>query len=114
MLRAPLHHSTLTYLCIAIVAVASGAGIGWGTGAWKQHSVAPTTPEVVAGDGIRAPRAMMWVPGGEFMMGSDSRLAKPNERPAHKVRIHGFWMDRTAVTNAQLAAFVAATRLHDS
>jgi formylglycine-generating enzyme required for sulfatase activity len=52
---------------------------------------------------------MMWVPGGEFMMGSDSRLAKPNERPAHKVRMHGFWMDRTAVTNAQFAAFVAAT-----
>jgi sulfatase modifying factor 1 len=52
---------------------------------------------------------MMWMPGGEFIMGSIDRLARPNERPAHEVRVHGFWMDRTPVTNAQFAAFVAAT-----
>jgi formylglycine-generating enzyme required for sulfatase activity len=52
---------------------------------------------------------MMWIPGGEFLMGSDNRLAKPNEQPAHKVRVHGFWMDRTPVTNGQFTAFVAAT-----
>jgi len=42
-------------------------------------------------------------------MGSDHKLAQQNERPAHKVRIGGFWMDRTHVTNAQFAAFVKAT-----
>ena len=42
-------------------------------------------------------------------MGSDSPSAKPNERPAHQVRVSGFWMDRTPVTNAQYEAFVAAT-----
>jgi formylglycine-generating enzyme required for sulfatase activity len=52
---------------------------------------------------------MMWIPGGEFVMGSDASLAKPNEHPAHRVRVHGFWMDRTAVTNAEFGAFVAAT-----
>jgi formylglycine-generating enzyme required for sulfatase activity len=48
----------------------------------------------------------MW---GEFMMGTSGRFAKPNERPAQNARVHGFWMDRTSVTNAQFAAFFAAT-----
>ena len=30
-------------------------------------------------------------------------------RPIHRVRVDGFWMDRTEVTNAQFAAFVKAT-----
>src|SRR5262245_37289670 len=67
-------------------------------------------PQVVEGDGVRGPKGMVWVPGGEFLMGSDHQLAQRNERPAHKVRVHGFWMDRTHVTNAQFAAFVKATR----
>ena len=108
MLRA-FSHSTLTYITIGLVAMACGAGIGWATSAWKQYALTPAQPHVIESDGIRAPRGMRWIPGGEFMMGSNSRLAKPNERPAHNVRIHGFWMDRTVVTNAQFAAFVAAT-----
>lgn len=55
------------------------------------------------------PQGMVWVPGGEFLMGSNSRLAKSNEQPAHKVRVSGFWIDKTDVTNAQFAAFVKAT-----
>lgn len=51
----------------------------------------------------------MWIPGDEFMMGSESKLAQPNERPAHPVRVHGFWMDRHHVTNAQFQRFVEAT-----
>ena len=66
-------------------------------------------PQIVQGDGVRGPKGMMWVPGGEFLMGSDHKLAQRNERPAHKVRVRGFWMDRTHVTNAQFAAFVKAT-----
>jgi sulfatase modifying factor 1 len=53
--------------------------------------------------------AMVWVPGGTFLMGSNSRLAKHNEKPAHPVRVDGFWMDTTDVTNAQFAVFVKAT-----
>lgn len=55
------------------------------------------------------PPGMVWIPGGEFLMGSNSRLAKRNEQPAHNVRLDGFWMDKTDVTNAQFAAFVKAT-----
>ena len=42
-------------------------------------------------------------------MGSADEYSKANERPPHTVRVRGFWMDRTPVTNAQFAAFVAAT-----
>ena len=52
---------------------------------------------------------MVWIPGGDFMMGSNSRMARANEKPAHKVHVDGFWMDKTDVTNAQFAKFVKAT-----
>jgi formylglycine-generating enzyme required for sulfatase activity len=55
------------------------------------------------------PAGMVWIPGGEFAMGTDDRLAWPDERPAHRVRVDGFWMDATDVTNAQFRAFVEAT-----
>jgi formylglycine-generating enzyme required for sulfatase activity len=52
---------------------------------------------------------MMWVPAGEFLMGSDHKLAQDNERPAHRVKVGGFWMDRYHVTNAEFRKFVEAT-----
>jgi formylglycine-generating enzyme required for sulfatase activity len=56
-----------------------------------------------------APSGMVWVPGGEFLMGSDDPGANSAERPAHRVRLTGFWMDRTELTNADFHRFVAAT-----
>jgi len=64
-----------------------------------------------------APAGMVWVPGGEFSMGSDtdddSLCALPgttrDAAPIHRVYVDGFWMDATEVTNEQFAAFVAAT-----
>ena len=60
---------------------------------------------------VRSPAdaGMVFIPGGEFTMGSVSPLAKNNEKPTHRVRISSFWMDKTDVTNAQFAKFVAAT-----
>ena len=40
-------------------------------------------------------------------MGSDDHY--PEEAPAHPVAVDGFWIDRLPVTNAEFAAFVAAT-----
>src|SRR5262245_17628385 len=57
-------------------------------------TAARKTPVVVEGDGVKGPRGMVWIPGGEFLMGSDHKLAQPNERPAHRVKVAGFWMDR--------------------
>jgi formylglycine-generating enzyme required for sulfatase activity len=63
------------------------------------------TPGPKAGD----PSGMVWIPGGEFTMGTDSAWGRPEEKPAHRVRVGGFWMDRTEVTNAQFREFVQAT-----
>ncbi len=87
-------------------AALAAAGLG---GWWALRPRAPARPAIVMGDGVNGPEGMAWVPGGRFLMGSDHSLAQPNERPAHPVRVHGFWMDVTHVTNDQFAAFVRAT-----
>jgi formylglycine-generating enzyme required for sulfatase activity len=50
---------------------------------------------------------MVYVPAGEFEMGSDNQFYN-NERPPHQVAVDGFWMDQTEVTNAQYQACVEA------
>jgi sulfatase modifying factor 1 len=60
-------------------------------------------------NGPSAPAGMVRIPGGEFTVGNDSDLGRPDEKPAHRVRVDGFWMDATEVTNAQFGAFVEAT-----
>ena len=60
---------------------------------------------------------MVWIPGGEFSMGSEASSESLCEvpgitrdaQPIHRVRVNGFWMDATEVTNTQFAAFVKAT-----
>jgi formylglycine-generating enzyme required for sulfatase activity len=51
---------------------------------------------------------MLWIPGGEFSMGS-SNPKFADARPWHRVRVSGFWISKTPITNSQFAAFVAAT-----
>jgi len=51
----------------------------------------------------KAPSGMRWIPPGEFTMGTDSGQSMANERPAHRVRLDGFWIDETPVTNAEFA-----------
>ena len=50
---------------------------------------------------------MVWVPGGEFSMGSDDFY--PEERPAHRVAVDGFWMDEHPVTAGAFRRFVRAS-----
>ncbi len=61
----------------------------------------PTTPTPANTEG------MSWIPGGTFLMGSDAHY--PEEKPAHKVKVGGFWMDPRTVTNREFEKFVAAT-----
>jgi formylglycine-generating enzyme required for sulfatase activity len=50
---------------------------------------------------------MVFVPGGEFTMGSDTGGA--DERPVHQVDLDDFWIDRKEVTVDAYAACVTAT-----
>lgn len=56
-----------------------------------------------------SPPGMVWIPGGEFTMGSTLEMARPDEKPAHRVRVQGFWIDATEVTNRQFREFVETT-----
>jgi formylglycine-generating enzyme required for sulfatase activity len=69
-----------------------------------------SVPRVVLSDGVDAPRGMALIPGGRFLMGSNHKLSRFNERPVHWVSVSGFWMDVTHVTNDEFAQFVNATR----
>ena len=53
------------------------------------------------------PQGMIWIPGGTFRMGSDKHY--PEEAPAHRVTVSGFWIDRAPVTNRDFRKFVNAT-----
>jgi formylglycine-generating enzyme required for sulfatase activity len=67
---------------------------------WSRRGAAPSSDE---------PPGMRWIPAGEFTMGTDDPKSMRNERPAHRVRLDGFWMDAHDVTNAEFRRFVEAT-----
>jgi len=50
---------------------------------------------------------MVWIPSGIFLMGSNRH--HPEEGPAHRVLIDGFWIDQFTVTNQDFACFVDET-----
>src|SRR5439155_10954813 len=77
---------------------------------------APTLSNKARAPG-KAPEGMVWIPGGEFSMGAivngegghEMPMASNDAGPVHRVRVDGFWMDATAVTNGQFEKFVKAT-----
>jgi len=81
-----------------------------------QATVTPPSPEG-SSRATLAPTGMVWIEGGEFSMGcadprgtaDGGREAMDDARPIHRVRVNGFYIDITEVTNRQFAAFVAAT-----
>ena len=58
--------------------------------------------------------AMVYVPVGEFLMGSTDADAKAgdDEKPQHRVYLDALWIDRTEVTNAQYVGFLNALGGH--
>ena len=76
---------------------------------------APTLPNEAPAP-TPAPEGMVWIPGGEFSMGSDtaseSLCGLPgvtrDALPIHRVYVDAFWMDTTEVTNEQFEKFVKA------
>jgi formylglycine-generating enzyme required for sulfatase activity len=87
---------------------------GVGTGAWlfrKPVADAPKptdlfTPEIDFQQ-QSPPSGMAYVPGGEFIMGSDTD--DEFSRPAHLVTVGPFFIDLTEVTNEDYSKFIVAT-----
>jgi len=63
-----------------------------------RHAIAASAPSHAG---------MVWIPGATFLMGSDQHY--PEETPAHRVRVDGFWMDTHTVTNRQFKRFIDAS-----
>ncbi len=72
-------------LAIAVI----GGGVGFAAAAWLQKDPAKSTaaaqpaaakPAATIGDGVIGPQDMAWIPGGEFLMGSDHRTTIPSCR----------------------------------
>jgi sulfatase modifying factor 1 len=66
--------------------------------------------ELIAPESVAVPAPsenMAWIPGGTFLMGSDHHY--PEEAPAHRVSVQGFWMDTHTVTNREFGKFVKET-----
>lgn len=59
----------------------------------------PTTPQPQPRTAAPQTGEMVLVPAGEFIMGSDS--GSGNERPAHKVYLYEYYIDKYEVTNEQ-------------
>ena len=51
---------------------------------------------------------MVFIPAGEFEIGSNKLSAADDERPAHTVYVEAFYMDKYPVTNAQYKRFLDA------
>jgi formylglycine-generating enzyme required for sulfatase activity len=100
-------------LALAAVVTASGPSADHASG---QTGTASSQRLCASYSGIPVPSpaettattGMIWVPGGRFLMGSGN--AYPEERPPRQATVSGFWVDRHEVTNAQFAAFAAATK----
>ena len=80
----------------------------------KRFGAASSTDPTTQPSALPAPvesshAGMKWIAGGEFAMGSQDADARADERPIHRVRLDGFWIDQTLVTNAQFRRFVEAT-----
>lgn len=75
----------------------------------NRYGALPTTAPLDT-EGSPVSRAgMKFIPTGTFTMGASDQEGRKDEYPAHQVKVDGFWIDETEVTNAQFATFVKAT-----
>jgi len=51
---------------------------------------------------------LVFIPAGEFTMGDDDS-ERENEKPAHRVKVSGFWLGKYEVTHEQYGKFMKAT-----
>ena len=72
-------------------------------------ATAPTQDSLQQKTGNTSHVGMVWIPGKEYTMGCPDKNGRPDEYPQHNVKVVGFWIDVTEVTNAQFQKFITAT-----
>jgi len=87
-----------TLLLILLLLPPAGAVPGGPTSAVRQDDPQP-------------PDGMVYVPAGEFKMGSNDGNA--DEAPAHRVHVSAYYIDQHEVTNGQFAEFVRESGTFD-
>lgn len=70
-----------------------------------------STPVVPSKSDQASKDGMIYLPGGEFLMGTDSKEGFPEdgEGPVRPVKVNPFYIDAATVTNVQFAEFVEDT-----
>ena len=96
-------------ICLTGCAVNEQAVAPESTPAEVQDDTAPAPKRVEAGINPKDGAEMVWVPAGEFLMGSTDDEGVRDERPQRKVYLDGYWMYKTEVTVAQYRKFCEAT-----
>lgn len=71
----------------------------------SQPDLSPTTDFAPPPDLSGTPQGMVYVPGGTFMMGTDT--GDPEERPTHQQTVAAFYLDITKVTSSSFSTCIA-------
>jgi formylglycine-generating enzyme len=94
-------------LILASVVASRALGLVLSLAASAAAQAAPIASASGVGAAPVEPTAgMVWIPGGEAWLGSQ---VGDRDAPLVRVRLAGFWLDATEVTNREFARFVAAT-----
>lgn len=102
--------TAIKHLFLSLVLFGGGVAIGVWLGRFPTNELlTETVVPPVSTEKILpvAPSGMAYVPGGEFMMGSD--VGDALSKPAHKVSVDAFFMDVTEVTNKAYLEFIRST-----
>lgn len=75
----------------------------------KNTSEVPTQRSISPKDNADTIQGMVYIPAGDYYIGSEDQHANNAEGPSYVVKVSGYYIDKTEVTNEQFSAFVDAT-----
>ena len=90
----------LASLVVAVAAAVAWAAV-WGQSAWDRH-------RLLSARYAPPPEGMVFVPPGEFLLGSNRPEADHTERPQRRAFVRAFYIDKHEVTNAEFKRFAAS------
>lgn len=94
-----------------LFAIFAGGFVWWNYSGSNTASAEKSTSSNVGQPSASLPNGMAYIPGGEFMMGSDT--GHVYSQPAHRVAVSPFYIDITEVTNEEYKKFLDATGTKD-